>query len=153
MPFPHFLNLIETFKQECEKRGWKTFEKEDLINAEGKYHYLLWTRKIYPYTFKKIVENPYQTIRVNKFYKKIKVSFLAWISEKPIPEEVKATLFSNPDLPKKVALYDTSEVHKKNHICLKTNLTMSPVFLSFEKLLEKNGVRFKKISRVSQIIK
>jgi len=149
--FPNLWDIVEAFKRRCKNKGWETCEYEDIVNAEGKYHYLVWTRHIYPYTFKRVVMNSYQSMRVGDSYKKVEVAYLAWISQEPISEGVLEILSENPDLIRKVALYDISPIYEGQSSCLKINNTKSLVFQEFERFLKEYRVSFMPIYKMSQV--
>lgn len=140
-------DIFDKFKMICRLRGWENFEHEDLVKADGKYHYLILTHEIHPETFKKVVLNPHQGIREKDSYKIVNVSYIAWISERGIPEEVLSFLTENPSLLNRVALYDVSPLHEGRKECLRINETDSSVFLEFENFLSSRGIGIKPLKR------
>jgi len=145
--FLNIWDIFDEFEVVCRLKGWENFEHEDLVKADGKYHYLILTHEIRPKTFKKVVLNPHQGIREKESYKIVDVSYIAWISERRIPEEVLSFLAENPFLLSRVALYDVSPLHEGKKECLRINETDSPVFLEFENFLSSYGIEVKPLKR------
>lgn len=146
----HSLNIwdiFDRFKIVCRLKGWENFKHEDLVKADGNYHYLILTHEIHPETFKKVVTNPHRGIREEETYKIVDVSYIAWISENRIPEKVLHFLTENPSLLKRIALYDVSPLREGRKECLRINETDSSVFLEFEKFLSKHNINVKPLRR------
>jgi len=147
--FPNVWDIVEKFKLICLKRRWKTSEHHDMVNAEGKYNYLIWTRRIHLDTFKKVSANSNQFIREGDSYKKVNISYLAWISQETVSENVWENLLKNPSLLSKVALYDISPIYEGQHTCLKINETESTVFQEFERFLKEYGISCKAVCKTT----
>lgn len=142
--FPRVWDLIEGFKAQCQAKGWKTSDREDWIWVDGKYHNFLWIRSIYPSTFEKVAVKGKCAIREEASYRVVDVSYTAWVCLNSPPRELMQLITENPELLKKNAIYDLSEVYSGTPICLKLNETDSEVFKEFEKFLEKEWkVKFK----------
>jgi len=150
--FPNVWEIVEKFKLRCLKRHWKTCEYEDLVNAEGKYNYLIWTRRIRLDTFKKVSANPHQFIKEGNSYKKVNVSYSAWISQETVSEDVLENLLKNPSLLSKVAVYDISPIYKGQPTCLKINETESLVFHEFERFLKEYGISCKAVCKTTDLL-
>jgi len=147
--FPNVWDIVEKFKLRCLKRRWKTCEHEDLVNAEGKYNYLIWTRRIHIDTFKKVSAKSHQYIKEGNSYKKVNISYLAWISQETVSEDVMENLLKNPSLLSKVALYDISPIYEGQPTCLKINETESMVFQEFERFLKEYGISCKVVGKTT----
>jgi len=148
MFFPKVWDLIEGFKIHCDRKGWKLCGNEDIVDTGREYHYFVWTRHIYPSTFKKVVMNPYFPVREGTSYKMVNVSFIAWISPVSISEKVLEIFLETPGLSRKAAIYDTSPLYKGEPMCLRMNETNSIVFQEFERFLtEKYRITFKSLSK------
>jgi len=150
MIFPSVWDIVEKFKQRCEDKGWKAFEYEDLIDAKGKYHHLIGIHHLYPNTFKKVAKNTYSAIREGNSYRKVDLSYTAWILQESVPKDVLKVLLENPDLLSRVALYDISPAYKGLSKCLKLNETESPVFQEFEKFLSEFKIELKPIHKTAR---
>lgn len=140
---PNIWDIFDKFKVNCRLKGWESLEHEDLVKADGKYHYLILTHEIRPRTFKKIILNPHQGIREKESYRIVDVSYIAWVSEKRIPEEILRFMAENPSLLSRVAIYDVSPLNEGKRECLRINETDSSVFLEFEKFLSSYGINIK----------
>jgi hypothetical protein len=146
MPVPRVSELVYHFKRECESRGWEASQHEDWIKVGNEYHNFLWTRTVRPATFKKITEEHKCAIRQGVSYQVVDVDYTAWLFSETPPEELLQMMEENPELFKKIAIYDLSWINSEKPICLKLNQTGSRVFQEFENFLEKNwGVKFKSI--------
>jgi len=144
--FPKVWELIETFKAQCSRKGWKVPENEDVVDVRGECHHLIWTQHIYPNTFGKVAKKSCVAIREGISYRMVNVSYTAWISPEAIAEKIPHVLLEDPDLSSKVAVYDVSPVYKGELVCLKMNRTGSIVFKEFEKFLaEEYSICFKPI--------
>ena len=150
--FLDFWEVIEEFKNLCTTKGWITFEHEDLVKAGDKYHYLVFTHRIFPETFRRVILNSRQCIREGNMCRTVDVSHIAWISQNAIPDSVLTLLVAKPMLLRKVALYDISPLSRRKNLCLKINETESPVFLEFEKFLIKHGLSIKPLGKLPSLI-
>jgi len=142
-PFPNVWDIVEKFKRRCKNKGWEICEYEDLVNAGGEYHHLIWTRHVYPSTFKRVAMNPYQSVREGDSYKRVNIAYLAWISQESVSEGTLEILLKNQSLLRKIALYDISPIYKGQPTCLKVNETESPVFQEFERFLKRYRISFR----------
>jgi hypothetical protein len=144
MGVPRLWDLIQSFKHECESKGWKTSETEDLINFENQYHSFLWTRTIHPSTFEKIAHASKCAVREGVNYHVVDVAYTAWLLSEPPPEELWKTVMTDPILSDKIAIYDLSGLNSGQPMCPKLNSTKSKVFTEFETFLKKKfGAVFK----------
>jgi len=149
--FPRVWELIEGFKLQCGRRGWKVCQNEDLVDVGGEYHHLIWARHIYPDTFRKVVMNPHASVREGAYYRTVRVSYAAWISPESIAEKILDAFLEGPDLPRKVAIYDISPVYTGDRVCLRMNRTNSIVFREFERFLnEEYSISFRPIYELLQ---
>ncbi len=146
MFFPEVWDLIERYKDQCKKKGWKIFKNEDIIETAREYHYFIWTRRLYPTTFKKVIMNPYFPLREGTSYRMVNVSYIAWITHEPVDENVLEVLRGTPGISRRVTIYDASSLHEGNAVCQRTNETDSVVFQEFERFLNQEyGIRFKPV--------
>lgn len=153
MVFPKVWDLIETFKTERCRKNWKIFEDEDVINTGTEYHYFVWSRQIHPSTFRRVNRNLRCPIREGTSYRMVEVSYMAWITAEPVSENVIEIFHENPDLLRKIAIYDMSQANRGRPICLRMNETNSVVFQEFEKFLaEKYGVSFEPLRKLQPTI-
>jgi len=132
---PKVWELIEHFKNRCRLRGWKACEHEDLVEAQGEYHNFLWMHRVHPSTFKNVVMNPCCSIREGITYRTVRASYMAWVLHDSPPESVGQAIIEEPNLSKRVAIYDLSQAYAGRPLCLKINETDSVVFQEFEKFL------------------
>jgi hypothetical protein len=149
--FFNFWDIIDKFKPVCRLKGWKTFEHEDLVNAEGKYHYFVLVHQVHLETFKRIVANTRQYFRDGNLYRGADVSYIALISQMAIPESVVSFLISKPSLLGKVALYDMNPLYEGKGFCLGINETDSSVFREFEDFLLKHGFSIKSLKEMPSL--
>lgn len=133
--FPRVWVFIDNFKCRCRSRGWRAFEYEDLVEAEGEYHSFIWVRKAYIKTFKKIVMKSQCSIREGISYRMVDVSYMAWVLPETPSESIARTVAEEPRLLRRIAIYDLSEVYAGRPVCSKLNETRSMVFHEFEKFL------------------
>ncbi len=132
---PKVWELIEHFKNRCRLRGWKACEHEDLIEARGEYHNFLWMHRVHFSTFKNVVMNPQCSIREGITYRTVRASYMAWVLHNSPPQIVGKTIIEEPNLSKRVAIYDLSQAYRGRPLCLKINETDSVVFQEFERFL------------------
>jgi hypothetical protein len=143
---PKVWELLKRFKESCNRRGWKTSDYEDLVKMDDEYHDFIGTRTIHPSTFKRITSSKKRALPEGKSYRTVDVSYTAWVFQQPPSEQLVETLAVNPELTKKTALYDLSEVYRGKPLCLKLNETGSLVFEQFEKFLKETyGVTCKSL--------
>ena len=146
MPVPKLSELIYTFKQECESRGWETSEHEDWVKVNNEYHNFLWARTVHPGTFKKIAEEHKCAVRRGADYEVVNVNYIAWLFSETPPHEIMWETEENPELLKCTAIYDMSWANSEDSVCVRVNQTHSQVFRAFESFLEsKWGVRFRSV--------
>ena len=129
--------LIDLFKARCNSRGWKISDNNDLIFADGEYHNIIWTNRVYPSTFLRIVLNSRCVVKEGLSYRMVNTSYFAWVLPRSPPKSILETVISNPTLLRKTAIYDLSPLSKGERICFKVNETGSSVFNEFEKFLER----------------
>jgi hypothetical protein len=137
--FPPIWNLIESFKKQCCSIGWETCESEDWIKTgDGKYHLLLWTKTIHSSTFEKIVNRGKCGISRGNSYEVVEIAYISWLFEKSPPENLFTWIKENPELKRKIAIFDLSGTYTGTNICRRFNQTESNVFKEFEKFLQEN---------------
>ena len=142
MPMSKIWEILEAFKNQCKRRGWRTSENEDWIKTEEDYHNFLWTRDVPISSFKRIVANKKCVIREGLSYRVVEASYTAWLfSEKPSENAIKM-IYENPNLSSEIALYDLSHMLEGKGLCSRLNDTDSPVFKEFESFL-KNELKAK----------
>jgi len=128
--------ILEAFKNQCKRRGWRTSENEDWIKTDEDYHNFLWTRDVPISSFKRIVSNKKCVIREGLSYRVVEASYTAWLfSEKPSESAIKM-IYENPTFSSKIALYDLSQMLEGKGLCNRLNDTASPVFKEFESFLK-----------------
>lgn len=149
MFFPRVWELIERFKVQCDRKGWKICGSEDVINVREAYHYFIWTRQTHPSTFRRVIgSNTRIPIREGTSYRLVSPSYTAWISSEAIAKEALEVFPETPGLSRRVAIYDISPVYKGKFVCLRMNKTDSAVFQEFEKFLsEEFKIEFKSIPK------
>jgi hypothetical protein len=128
--------LLGSFKGKCRVLGWKTSDYEDWVHVDNQYHNFLWTRTIYPSTFKKIAKASKCAIQEGASYHVVNVDYDAWLFLESPPDEVIRTVMTDQSLAKKTAIYDLSALCTGKSTCLKLNSTESKVFKEFEAFLQ-----------------
>lgn len=127
--------ILRKFKESCKSRGWKTSENEDWVEIKNEYHNFLLTRNIHPSSFKIIAANRKCIVREGPFYRVVEAAYTAWLFSQTPPEDLANSIFENPDLAKRIALYDLSPRLRGKNVCVKLNHTDSLVFNEFENFL------------------
>ena len=129
--------LLDSFKDECELRGWKTSEHQDWVTTDSeKYHNFLWIRTVHPTTFEKICAERKVAVRGDVSYQVVDVSYIAWLFLQSPTENIIRKVREYCEYSKKIAIYDLSQAFTGEPLCLKLNRTDSRVFKEFEKFLE-----------------
>jgi len=142
LSIPKVWELLKHFKCQCESKGWKTSDYEDWVKKGGEYHNFLWTRTVHPATFEKVAMSRRCAIREGISYQVVEVSYTAWLFPESPPEKLIQMVTENPELSRRIAIYDLSSVYAGKPVCLKLNGTNSTVFKEFERFLEdKWGVK------------
>lgn len=143
MQVPKVWDLINQFKRRCRQVGWWVSEYEDIVNANGEYHVFFWVRKVHPKTFKSVIAKHCAPIREGISYRIVNVSYMAWIFQEPMPENLMFIIVEDSHTLRSTALYDLSGVYAGKPVCLRVNETQSIVFREFEKFLETEyGLNF-----------
>jgi len=144
MKMPRVWEIVKKFKDCCKFRGWKTSESEDWIEIDDKYHNFLWSRDVHPSSFKRIASNRECVVREGLSYRVVEASYTAWLFSEAPRETLTKTVLENPDLSKRIALYDLSPMLEGKNLCVKLNYTDSSVFKEFESFLKNElGVKLK----------
>lgn len=144
MSIPKVWQIIGYFKDECLSRGWITSKNEDWIKVNNEFHNFLWSRNIHPSTFKKIVASGRCAIKQGVSYQVVNVAYTAWVFPEAPPEMLVQSVASNPELARKIAIYDLSSVYADKPVCLRLNETNSRVFQEFENFLKRKwGLEFR----------
>jgi len=133
---PKVWEIMRKFKDFCSFRGWKTSESEDWVETDDKYHYFLWVRDVHPSSFKSIVSNRKCVVKEGLSYHVVEASYTAWLFSETPSEALVKTVFENPELSHRTALYDLSPLFDGKNLCIKINFTDSPVFQEFESFLK-----------------
>jgi len=110
--FPRIWEIIEGFKFRCSRKGWRVNRYNDLIDANGKYHYIVWIRRIYPKTFNRVTMNFSIPVRSGLSYRRIPLSYIAWVSHETVDKNLLRNIMKSPNLLRRVAIYDLSHVYK-----------------------------------------
>jgi len=134
---PKVWELLEKFKNKCKSKGWEISEHGDWVKNGDKYHNFLWTRTIHLSTFEKVATGRRFAVREGLSYHIVDLSYAAWVFPKAPPEKLMRMVSENPELSKRIAIYDLSWAYAGKPVCMKFNGTDSPVFQEFEKFLEK----------------
>lgn len=127
--------ILEVFKNQCKRRGWRTSENEDWIKTDEGYHNFLWTRDVPISSFKRIVANEKCVIREGLSYRVVEASYTAWLFSEKSSGAVIKLVYENPSFSSKIALYDLSQMLGGKGLCTRLNDTDSPVFKEFESFL------------------
>jgi len=123
LDFPKIWELLKSFKEQCQSRGWKTSGFEDWVKTDDKYHNFL-----------------------DISYHIVDVSYTAWLFPQTPSKKLVATVVNNPELSKRTAIYDLSWAYAGKPVCLKLNETESTVFQEFERFLtDKCGIEVKPV--------
>jgi hypothetical protein len=76
----------------------------------------------------------------------VKVTYTAWLFPESPSEVLVQTVANDPELSRRIAIYDLSNVYAGESVCLKLNETESKVFQEFENFLERKwGVKLKPV--------
>lgn len=143
---PKIIAIIKAFKDTCQRRGWKTSDREDWIGIDNVYHNFLYMKDVPPSTFKKIVTSHKCVVPEGASYHVVDAQYTAWLFSETPSTSIMKTVIENPNFSKRVAVYDLSPVLEGRNACVKLNNTESPAFLEFENFLrEKWNVRFQKL--------
>jgi hypothetical protein len=141
--------ILRKFKELCRFHGWKTSESDDWVEMENRYHNFLLTRNIHPSSFKSIAASRKCVVREGLSYRVVEASYMAWLFSETPPEDLVNFFIENPELSKRVALYDLSSLAEGKNTCVKLNYTDSPVFHEFEKFLERDfGVKIEEYTNL-----
>jgi hypothetical protein len=144
LSIPKIWDLLKHFKDWCRSRGWKISEHEDWVKTDNDYHNFLWIQTIHPSTFEKVATNRKCAIRHGLSYEVVEVSYIAWVFSQNPPEELVQKVANSPRLSRRTAIYDLSWAYKGKPVCVKLNMTESPVFREFENFLKDEcGVELK----------
>jgi len=138
---PKVWELLKYFKGQCQSKGWKTSDYGDWVKKGDEYHNFLWTRTVHPSTFEKVAMSRSCAVRKGISYQVVKASYTAWVFPEAPPEKLRQIVTENPELSKRIAIYDLSWAYAGKPVCLKLNETKSTVFKEFERFLEKRGVK------------
>jgi len=138
LSIPRFWELLKSFKELCERKGWRSDKEEDWIRLDHEFHDFVWIKKVQPSTFKRVMQNPKCTIHDGLSYRVVNASFVAWLFEESPPDIIAQALANDPRLGARTAIYDFSQVYQGNPTCLKSNDTKSKVFDEFERFLSEN---------------
>lgn len=142
LDLPKVWKLLKRFKGQCQSKGWKTSDYEDWVKKGGEYHNFLWIRTVHPSTFEKIAMGRRCAVREGVSYQVVDVSYTAWVFPETPPEKLVEMVTENPELTKRIAIYDLSWAYAGKPVCLKLNETDSMVFKEFERFLEEKwGVK------------
>ena len=141
-------NLLDEFKERCKLKAWNIHEKEDIIEAENEYHRFVWTKRLYPNTFKRVATHQLYFIQEGIQGRKVKISYVAWILLKDPSVPIWRIISEMSDITRRVAMYNVSPTLTGRHECKKLNETSSVVFAEFEQFLKTEyGIKFKPIKR------
>ena len=128
--------VLTNFKQYCKLRGWRTSEKEDWIDLNDDYHHFLTTRNVSPASFTAIIRNRKCVVHEGMHYTVVEPSHLAWLFSETPSKDLLDTVLKNPDLSRRIAIFDLSPTQEGKNTCIKLNNTDSPVFHEFETFLQ-----------------
>lgn len=146
LDFPKIWELLKSFKDQCQSRGWKTSGFEDWVKTDDEYHNFLWIRTVHPSTFEKVAAKHKCVIRKDISYHIVDVSYTAWLFPQTPSKKLVETVANNPELSKRTAIYDLSWAYAGKPVCLKINQTDSTVFQEFERFLtDECGVEVKPV--------
>jgi len=141
-------SILDEFKEYCKLKAWNIHEKEDIIEAENECHRFIWTKYLYPNTFKRVVTHRLYLIHEGIYSKKVRISYMAWLLLENPPIPVRRMINEMPGITKRVAIYDVSPTLTGRHECQKLNETNSVVFAEFEQFLKTEyGMKFKPIKK------
>ena len=146
---PKVWELLDSFKGQCQLRGWKTSEHEDWVKIDDEYHNFLWTQTVHLSTFKRIAVNHKCAIRKGVSYQVVDVFCTAWLFPQGPPEGLVQTVKEDPELSRRTAIYDLSWIYAGKPLCLKLNETKSMVFQEFERFMKKKwGVEIRPVQKL-----
>jgi hypothetical protein len=143
MVFPKAWDLIDEFKERCKLKGWKAYDKCDVVEADNKYHEFIWVRNIQPTAFKSIIMNAACSVQEGLSYRMIKLSHMVWVLVETPTTSIWRMVKETPGLARKVSIYDLSEAYKGKLTCSRLNETESAVLQEFERFINtKYGLEF-----------
>jgi len=144
MSFPKVWDIISLFKERCRFLGWETSKIDDWVMCGGKYHSFVWIRDVHPSTFVRLASKKRCIVQEGVFYRVVDAAYTAWVFPQDPPKGIIGTVVEDPQLSRRIALYDLSWVYRGKPLCLKVNKTDSVVFREFEKFLKKEvGIQIK----------
>ena len=141
-------HILDEFKEHCKLKAWDIHEKDDIIEAENKFHRFIWTYRLYPNTFRRVVMHPSYPIQEGIHSRTVRISYVAWLLLKNPSASIWQVFGEIPDITKRVALYNVSSALAGGNECQKLNETNSVVFAEFEQFLKTvYGMKLKPIKR------
>ena len=144
LSIPRIWELLKSFKEWCQRKGWKTSGEDDWVRLGHEYHDFVWANNVQVSTFRKVSKNHKCTVHDGFSYRVLNASYTAWLFQQPPANDIVQALIDDPEMSAKTALYDLSQVYQGNPVCLKLNATKSQVFKEFECFLSENwGVTVK----------
>ena len=69
--FPRVWEILERFKTQCGRKGWKIYRDEDLVWTGREHHHFVWTQHFHPSTFQRVTTNPQCPIRQETSYRMV----------------------------------------------------------------------------------
>jgi len=143
MFFPKVWDLVDEFKERCKLKGWKAYDKYDVIKADNKYCEFIWVRNIQPASFKTIIIDAACSVQEGLSYRMIKLSHMIWLLIETPATSIWRIVKETPDLTRKVSVYDLSEAYKGRLTCPRLNETTCAVLQEFEHFINtKYDVEF-----------
>jgi hypothetical protein len=141
---PKVWEILKEFKARCKEHNWRTSENEDWIEVGDRYHNFLSAREVHPSSFRRIVANRKCVVREGLAYRVVEAAYTAWLLSEEPSDDLLKTVFEDPELQLRIAVYDLSPLLSGKKQCIKLNETDSAVFQEFEDFLKGElGIRIK----------
>ena len=141
-------NLLDEFKGYCKLKAWNIHEKGDIIEAENEYHRFIWTKHLFPNTFRRVITHQLYPIQEGVYGRKVRISYIAWLLLENPSISIWRMISEMPGITKRVAIYNVSSTLTGRRECQKLNETGSVVFAEFERFLRTEyGMKFKPIKK------
>ncbi len=130
------LDLLDRFMKGCKVKGWEAGEYRDFIKAHDDYSLFMLFKKVYP-KLEEVLWSEACSIFEKGHYKVTNIKYRALIFQEHPPNWLVRTVSSDPELSKRIAVYDFTELNEEKPTCGTINLTTSVVFAEFDEFLTK----------------
>jgi hypothetical protein len=141
---PRVWEILKEFKDCCKEHNWRTSENEDWIEVGNHYHNFLYAREVHPSSLRRIAANKKCVVREGLAYRVVEAAYTAWLLSETPSYDLLKTVYEDPELPRRIAVYDLSPLLSGKKQCGRLNETDSAVFQEFEDFLKSElGIKMK----------